>query len=57
MSKISTYAAEDMIDYLKAPIKRVNSLATPAQFVGKLEQQYVVSELKIVEVVSKTMKE
>lgn len=56
-SEISAHVAENMIEYLKAPIVRVNSPALPAPFAKELEQQYMVSNAKIYEAATRLMKE
>lgn len=54
-AEISAFVAENLIEYLEAPIMRVNSPAMPVPFARELESAYMVSEAKIVDAVRKVM--
>jgi pyruvate dehydrogenase E1 component beta subunit len=55
-SEISAHVAESMIDYLQAPIARVNSPPMPVPFAKELERAYMVSGSKIAEAARSLMK-
>jgi pyruvate dehydrogenase E1 component beta subunit len=50
-AEIGATAAEEWVNYLDAPIRRVASLDTPVPFSLRLEERYLPNELKIVEAV------
>ena len=41
---ISSFIAEELFEYLDAPIYRVSSLDTPIPFANKLEEQYLANK-------------
>ena len=54
-AEVSAYVAENALDYLDAPIVRVNSPPLPVPFSPELERRYMVDSLKIVEAVKKVV--
>ena len=40
-AEVASFVAENCFEYLDAPVKRVNSLATPIPFASALENQYL----------------
>jgi pyruvate/2-oxoglutarate/acetoin dehydrogenase E1 component len=50
-AEIAAIAAEEWMNYLDAPVRRVASPDTPVPFSAPLEKRYLPDELKIVEIV------
>ena len=55
-AEVAAYVAEHALDYLDAPIMRVNSPPLPTPFSPELERQYMVDSRKIVEAVTGLVK-
>ena len=55
-AEVAAYVAEKAIEYLDAPVVRVNSPPLPTPFSPELERQYMVDSSKIVNAVVKLVK-